>query len=388
MKNNLIPVGALTFLCALNSQFTTAFAQGTAFTYQGQLNDGGSPANGIYDLTFTLFSVSSGPGTVAGPLTNSAMGATDGVFTITLDFGVDVFTGADRWLEIGVRTNAGAFITLAPRQQIQPTPYAIYSAGAASAAAATSATNATTANNFSGSLAGDVTGIQGATVVGSVGGQTAANIASGVIAANAATNTNTINTIVKRDGSGGFIAGSLRILSTNNNGPNNILSGPTDNSRIVVSNSTSGMRFFDPSGFTFGSQITVNGPVFAQAFIQTSSRRFKNDVKPIEQPIEKISQLQGVRFTWNQEKGGRDDVGFIAEDVAKVIPELVSWEGDGQNACGVNYDHLIAVAIEGIKAQQTQIQTLKRENAELKQSMAELRALIAKPAVQQPERRE
>jgi predicted RNase H-like nuclease (RuvC/YqgF family) len=136
------------------------------------------------------------------------------------------------------------------------------------------------------------------------------------------------------------------------------------------------MSFSDPRGFTFGSQVTVNGPVFAQAFIQTSSRRFKNDVKPIEQPLEKISKLQGVRFTWDEEKGGRDDLGFIAEDVAEVIPEVVSWEDDGQNARGVNYDHLVAVAIEGIKAQQSQIQTLEREKAELKESLASMQAKL------------
>jgi hypothetical protein len=116
-----------------------------------------------------------------------------------------------------------------------------------------------------------------------------------------------------------------------------------------VADPTSGLRFSDPRGFTFGSQVTVNGPVFAQAFVPTSSRRFKNDVKPIEQPLEKIAKLQGVRFTWNKEQGGRQDIGFIAEEVGKVIPEVVSWEEDGQNARGVNYDHLVAVAMKASK---------------------------------------
>ena len=66
-----------------------------------------------------------------------------------------------------------------------------------------------TATNFSGSLLGDVTGIQGATVVSFVGGQSAANVASGVVAANAATSSNTANTIVLRNGSGNFSAGTI-----------------------------------------------------------------------------------------------------------------------------------------------------------------------------------
>ena len=71
------------------------------------------------------------------------------------------------------------------------------------------AATATTANNFSGLLGGDVTGTQGATAVASVGGQTAASLASGATAANAATDANVPGTIVKRDGSGEFAAGSI-----------------------------------------------------------------------------------------------------------------------------------------------------------------------------------
>ncbi len=69
--------------------------------------------------------------------------------------------------------------------------------------------NATSATNFSGSLAGDVGGTQSATLVSSVGGQSAANIASGAALANGATNGNVTNTIVKRDPSGNFAAGTI-----------------------------------------------------------------------------------------------------------------------------------------------------------------------------------
>jgi hypothetical protein len=81
------------------------FLPATAFTYQGQLNDNASPASGIYDLQFAIYDSSGGPTIVAGPMTNSPVGVTNGLFTATLDFGAGVFTGADRWLEIGVRTN-------------------------------------------------------------------------------------------------------------------------------------------------------------------------------------------------------------------------------------------------------------------------------------------
>src|SRR3974390_2650015 len=81
-------------------------AQGSAFTYQGRLNDGGPLANGNYDLKFTLFAASAaGNALGAGPVTNADLGLSNGLFTVTLDFGAGLFPSADRWLEIAVRTN-------------------------------------------------------------------------------------------------------------------------------------------------------------------------------------------------------------------------------------------------------------------------------------------
>ncbi len=105
--------------------FITGFAQGTAFTYQGRLNEGGQAANGLYDVRFAVFDASATGGLVAGPVTNAATVASNGLFLVTLDFG-PVFDGNARWLEIGVRTNGGtAFITLSPRRELTPAPYAI-----------------------------------------------------------------------------------------------------------------------------------------------------------------------------------------------------------------------------------------------------------------------
>ncbi|MGC3959866.1 MAG: tail fiber domain-containing protein [Verrucomicrobiota bacterium] len=102
------------------------FAQGTAFTYQGRLQDGSNPATGNYDLQFALYDAATAGTQQSGTWTQLAQGVTNGLFTVTLDFG-SFFPGADRWLELGVRTNGGgAFTTLAPRQKLTPTPYAIF----------------------------------------------------------------------------------------------------------------------------------------------------------------------------------------------------------------------------------------------------------------------
>src|SRR5690349_15228117 len=74
-------------------------AQTTAFTYQGRLNEAGNPANGVYDLQFSLFNAASGGAQQSGTWTQLAQGVTNGLFTVELDFG-SFFPGANRWLEI------------------------------------------------------------------------------------------------------------------------------------------------------------------------------------------------------------------------------------------------------------------------------------------------
>jgi hypothetical protein len=112
---------------------------GTAFTYQGRLGDGGQPAEGIYDLRFSIYDSAGGDTAVAGPLTNSPVDVSNGLFTVTLDFGAGLFDGNARWLEMGVRTNgSSAFITLSPRQPLTPAPYAFYAPNAGTAATAVS----------------------------------------------------------------------------------------------------------------------------------------------------------------------------------------------------------------------------------------------------------
>ena len=111
-------------MLALLAGIHQAPAQGTAFTYQGRLNSGGAPASGSYNIAFTLFGTNAGGVAIAGPVTNSTVDVTNGLFTTTVDFG-NVFTGGSNWLEIAVSTNgANAFSTLAPRQQLTPVPYA------------------------------------------------------------------------------------------------------------------------------------------------------------------------------------------------------------------------------------------------------------------------
>ena len=122
---------------------STAFAQTTSFTYQGRLTDGGTPANGNYDLQFALWNSLSGGAQVGAPQTLNTVAVSNGVFTVSLDFGASAFPGASRFLEISARpAGSGSFTLLSPRQPITSTPYAVRSAAATNADAATNATNA------------------------------------------------------------------------------------------------------------------------------------------------------------------------------------------------------------------------------------------------------
>ena len=82
---------------------TNASAQTTAFTYQGRLTDGGTPANGNYDLQFALWDSSSGGSQIGATQNLSNINITSGVFAVTLDFGANAFPGASRFLEISAR---------------------------------------------------------------------------------------------------------------------------------------------------------------------------------------------------------------------------------------------------------------------------------------------
>ena len=103
-----------------------ARAQTTAFNYQGKLTDAGSAANGTFQMQFKLFDAAAGGTQLGSTVENPSVAVAQGVFAVKLDFGANAFTGANRFLEIAVRRNAGeSYTTLAPREQIAASPYAV-----------------------------------------------------------------------------------------------------------------------------------------------------------------------------------------------------------------------------------------------------------------------
>src|SRR5215204_6173937 len=129
-KTLKIKIAAALAICIFLT--TNIAAQTTAFNYQGKLNDAGVPASGSYQLQFKLFDA--GGGQIGATVADVPVTATNGVFSVKLDFGAAVFTGANRFLEISVRHNASeSYVTLSPREQIASTPYSIRTLSAAQA---------------------------------------------------------------------------------------------------------------------------------------------------------------------------------------------------------------------------------------------------------------
>ena len=106
---------------------------GTSFTYQGQLKQDGIVVDGTCDFRFVLYNTSSLLGGQVGlPQEKPAVAVSGGAFTVLLDFGATAFNGEERWLGVWVRCPAGSdsYVTLTPRQQLTPAPYAFYAAAA------------------------------------------------------------------------------------------------------------------------------------------------------------------------------------------------------------------------------------------------------------------
>jgi hypothetical protein len=147
-------------LCGLFATQNSIFAQGTAFTYQGQLLLNSTVVNGQFDLQFKLRPATNGVGQIGPTLTNAPTGVTNGLFTVALDFG-DVFNVSPLFLEVGVRTNGStaAYVILSPLQPITSAPYAVqalqaatFLGGVSDAQLSANVPRLNASNNFTGNV--------------------------------------------------------------------------------------------------------------------------------------------------------------------------------------------------------------------------------------------
>ena len=192
--------------------------------------------------------------------------------------------------------------------------------------------------------------------------------------------TSSFNTALTLDSSNVTVLGNLTVQGTEtilntqtlNIEDKNLLiaSGAADSSAangggITIDGANATMTWnHSDSRLDFNKSLHITGDIEATGDVvafASSDERLKDNIQPIENPLEKLSQISGKTFDWNEEKQniykGRD-YGVIAQEIEAVLPELVNTREDtGYKA--VKYDKLVPLLIESIKELQKQIEELK-----------------------------
>ena len=130
-------------------------------------------------------------------------------------------------------------------------------------------------------------------------------------------------------------------------------------SNITLTWNHSDSRLQTNDDFYVGGTLSATGDIVAYA---SSDERLKNNISPIKNPIEKINQISGNSFNWNENKQDiykGKDYGVIAQEIESVLPELVVEREDGYKA--VKYDKLVSLLIEGIKELSSEVNQLKQQ---------------------------
>jgi hypothetical protein len=132
------------------------------------------------------------------------------------------------------------------------------------------------------------------------------------------------------------------------------------NGLIIKENGFIGMGTIAPS-----VRLHVSGDIIANSIAGSSDARFKTNVRSISSPLEKVKSLRGVYFNWDQKSfpnkdfSDKTELGFIAQEVENVLPEVVSKDNSPEEYRSVKYDKVVALLVEAIKEQQKQIDSLK-----------------------------
>jgi hypothetical protein len=138
------------------------------------------------------------------------------------------------------------------------------------------------------------------------------------------------------------------------------------NGIIIKENGFIGMGTSNPT-----VRLQVAGDIIANSIAGSSDTRFKTNILPIENPLHKVLQLRGVTFDWktkefpNRMFSENRALGFIAQEVEQVIPEVVQTENNSEGFKSVQYDKVVALLVEAVKEQQKQIEQLQQKVKEL-----------------------
>lgn len=399
-----------------------------SFTYQGRLTDNAAAANGDYDLRFQIFNAAANGTAQSATLDIEDVRVTNGVFTVSLDFGLNpaFLNAGNSFLEIGVRAgiSTDAFTTLAPRQPVTAVPLAMRANTADSAFRAVNTDNAINAQKLGGTAAdqfvrtndarlsdarqpaaGSTNYIQNTTTQQTANFNVSGN---GTIGGTLTATTATVNGFRARGGAPGSFGGDNNGYAfSGNNGDNDsglfstadgqvslfadtferlrVTSGgvlvtdslffsSSNNNRIFYNVDINGLQFSSGDHYQWFSARNnrVNMALYSNgnlsifgSYGQLSDARYKTNVQTFADVLDRIRRLRGVTFNWKPDLNNPErQIGFIAQEVEAVFPELVSTNEEGYKT--VSYANAVPVLVEAVKEQQTQIERQQKQIDELK----------------------
>lgn len=424
---------SITFLPAAPSPIV----QSSAFTYQGKLENGGSPVTGTADLRFSLWTSDSSltpTGQIGSTITRNGVTVTNGLFTSLLDFGFAVTDNRDYFLQVEARTPAGGgvFTTLLPRQRLTGAVNAQFARSAGSASALNSTGRiivggtASPDDNFAPGLwlrSPAVTGTDRA-FIGMRNDSNVGLFGNGTQIWGLLMNTSTGNVGIGpdlRDVTAKLeIAGSTLIRTGTAAAPNVLAFGPysttvggsvegTDSIGLYRNNSAANVSELrlqlgdDPSTNIDSFVIGINPgfvwtPVFnffsngvAQkagggAWAVLSDPRKKHDIAPLTNTLDKVLQLRGYTFIYNDDALAAHQglpgtqIGLMADEVARVFPDWVSTNAEGTRF--VTERSTTALMVEALRDLRTekdsQLASQKEQIAKQQQVIDDLTARLAR----------
>ena len=354
-------------------------AQTTAFNYQGRLTEGGNPANGAFQMQFKLFDSLGGAGQVGSTLNDVPVTATQGTFAVKLDFGANALSGANRWLEISVRHNSGeSYTTLAPREQIASSPYAVRTLSAASADNALQL-GGIAASEYVTTTNGGSSFIRNGTIqqTGNLNISGKGTFSDSVLVGNSISNFGFKMYVVSDDGEAifGQTKGVGRaIYGASSSGYAGFFQGQMYMSGNVGIDTSNPQRLLHVNGRARIGVIPPEPSAASVCFNASgdllqcggSSMRWKTNVTQFAAGLDIIRRLRPINFNWKD--SGQPDIGLGAEEVAGLAPELTFKNQDGE-VTGVKYERLNMLLINAVKELELKIE---RQQA----TIDSLRALV------------
>ncbi|MCC7387879.1 MAG: tail fiber domain-containing protein [Phycisphaerales bacterium] len=406
-----------------------ALAQSASeISFQGSLAQAGVPAEGTFDFTVSLWDAPSGGSQIGQTLQFDDDAVHEGLLDLMLDFGAGAWEG-DRWLQIvvdGVTLTPRQFVSAAPRSVATRGIFVSPSGGFVGIGRQTHVTGAEIfgiskdTNGFAGMYVntgpsglpfygyaldgaartyhyldgpsgswrlvhaggtaltidpnrrvgiGTTAPSAGLEVVVSSGAAIEASSSSVHAIRGETTADNRSGVIGQHTGSGEGQGVSGTAFGTSGSGVRDHANrqGVVNYGVEGSSNSTIGYDFY-----ASGPGINYGAP---------SSIRWKRNITAVADPLGKLAKIRGVYYDWDSAHGGGHDIGFVGEEVGRVVPEIVAYEPGGEFVTGMDYGRMTPLLVEAVNALQeekdAEIADIRAENDVLRSHLDDLERLVA-----------